>query len=131
MLRLVFAFAVLVSHAYPLAGLGDRLRWEGENLGGWAVIGFFVVSGYLITGSRLRSPAGAYLVHRIARIFPAFWVCLLAVAFAFAPIGYWHQHGTLDGFLTTANPPANFVFENALLRIFDYSVAGTLTDVPA
>ena len=43
---------------------------QGENLGGWAVAGFFVLSGFLITRSRLRTSPGEYLLHRVARIYP-------------------------------------------------------------
>lgn len=130
LIRLVLATLVLVAHAFPLGGAGDGPRFAGENLGGWAVIGFFAISGYLITGSRLRSSFGDYLTHRIARIFPAFIVCLVVVAFAFAPVAFYRAHGTLAGFLSTPNTPLNYVFANSMLKISDYSVAGTPTELP-
>jgi len=130
LVRLVLATLVLVSHAFPIAGAGDGPVIADENLGGWAVIGFFAISGYLITGSRLRTSFGVYLNHRVARIFPAFLGCLVVVGFGFAPVGYLIQNGTLSGFLTTPNTPANYVFANAGLRMSDYTVAGTLADVP-
>ena len=130
LIRLVLAFLVLVSHTFPIAGWGEGPTYAGENLGGWAVIGFFVVSGYLIMGSRVRSGLSAYLVHRIARIFPAFLVCLAVVAFGFAPIAWLVDHGTLRGFLTTANTPLNYIWANAGLWMSDYSVAGTPANVP-
>lgn len=130
LIRLVLALLVLVSHTFPIAGWGDGPMYADENLGGWAVIGFFVLSGYLIMGSRVRTDAGTYLMHRVARIFPAFLVCLVVTALAFAPIGYWRLNGTLSGFFTTANTPANYVFANSFLRMSDYSVAGTPGAVP-
>ncbi|MEK8228038.1 acyltransferase family protein [Oerskovia sp. M15] len=130
LIRLVLALLVLVAHSYPIAGAGHGPTIAQENLGGWAVIGFFALSGYLITGSRLRTTFGVYLTHRVARIFPAFIVCLVVVAIGFAPIGYVLQNGTISGFLTTPNTPANYVFTNSGLKMFDYSVAGTLRDVP-
>lgn len=130
LIRLFLAFLVLVSHSFPIGGWGEGPVWADENLGGWAVIGFFVLSGYLIMGSRLRTDPATYLVHRVARIFPAFLVCLVVTAFAFAPLAFFQQNGTLHGFLTTPNTPANYVFQNLLLRMNDYSVAATPADVP-
>ncbi|MFH5824193.1 acyltransferase family protein [Georgenia sp. AZ-5] len=130
LLRLVLALAVLVSHSFPIGGFGPGPVWAGENLGGWAVVGFFLISGYLIAGSRLRSRGGQFLVNRIARIFPAFWLSLIAVAAGFALFGYWYERGTVDGYATTPNTPLNFVVANGLLKIADYSVAGTLQQAP-
>lgn len=136
MIRLVLATMVLVAHAYYIAGVqspngqfGPHI--DGENLGGWAVFGFFAVSGYLITASRWSNSLGTYLVHRIARIFPAFLVCLVVMALVFAPIGYWHLHGSLNGYLTAGpTTPLNFVFSNAMLRVNTYEIAGTPAGVP-
>lgn len=128
--RLVLASAVFVSHSFSVAGAGPEPRFAGESLGGWAVIGFFVISGYLITASRVRSDLGRYLVQRIARIYPAFLACMIITAVVFAPIAFVVQNGSLGGFLTTANTPVNYVFANMGLKIGDYSVAGTLADVP-
>lgn len=128
--RLVFATAVLVAHGWYLAGVGIGPQVNGENMGGWAVIGFFAISGYLITSSRLSNPLGVFLVHRIARIFPAFLVCLVVTATVFGPIGFLAAHGTLDGYLTTSTNPAFYVFGNAGLRIVAWDVAGTPTGVP-
>jgi peptidoglycan/LPS O-acetylase OafA/YrhL len=129
MFRLILALAVLVAHAYTLAGR-PAPTWQGEGLGGWAVAGFFIISGYLITASRARTHLSEYLVHRIARIFPAFLMSLLVVALVFAPVAYYHQNDTLSGYLTTPNTPLNYVYGNALLRVTDFSVAGTLADIP-
>ena len=130
LIRLILASAVLFAHAYYIAGLGVGPHIDGENLGGWAVFGFFTISGYLITASRFGNSLGTYLVHRIARIMPAFWVCLLITAVVFAPIGYLTTNGTLDGFLTSPTAPANYVFANFFLKIGAYDVAGTPSGVP-
>ncbi len=130
LVRLGLAVLVLHAHAFYIAGAGDGPHIDGENLGGWAVFGFFAVSGYLITASRWSNSLGTYLVHRIARIFPAFAVCLVVLVVLFAPIGYVVAHGSLEGYLTTATTPANFVFSNALLRVNAYDIAGTPAGVP-
>lgn len=130
LIRLVLALAVLFAHSWHIVGAGHGPTFQGENLGGWAVAGFFGISGYLITASRFGNRIGPYLVHRVARIFPAFIVCLVVMAFVFAPIAYLVQRGSLDGFMSTPTTPLNSVFANLSLRIVSYDVAGTPAGVP-
>lgn len=131
LLRLVMAAMVLVHHVFPLTGRGDGLELTpNESVGGWAVFGFFMISGYLITGARLHSDGGRYLINRIARLFPAFFFVNILTAFLLAPIAFMMQNGTLSGFLKTPNTPASYVIANAWLYMKDYSVAGTLAEVP-
>lgn len=130
LIRLVLAFSVLFAHSWHIVGAGNGPDFRGENLGGWAVAGFFGISGYLITASRFSNRVGPYLVHRVARIFPAFIVCLVVMAFAFAPIAYLVQKGSLQGFLSAPTTPLNSVFANLSLRIVSYDVAGTPAAVP-
>lgn len=130
LIRLVLAFAVLFAHSWYVVGAGSGPIFQGENLGGWAVAGFFGISGYLITGSRFTNRIGPYLVHRVARIFPAFIVCLALMAFVFAPIAYSLQHGSLSGFLSARTTPLNSIFANLSLKIVSYDIAGTPAGVP-
>jgi peptidoglycan/LPS O-acetylase OafA/YrhL len=86
-LRLLLASAVIVSHSWPLSGRTPEPEFGGANLGTWAVFGFFGISGYLITRSRLNGrPARDFYRARVLRIMPAFIVALLLVAFVFAPL---------------------------------------------
>lgn len=86
-LRLVLATLVVVSHSWPLSGREPEPALGGANLGTWAVFGFFTISGFLITRSRLSgAPARKYYRARALRILPAFVVALLVVAFVFAPL---------------------------------------------
>jgi peptidoglycan/LPS O-acetylase OafA/YrhL len=131
LLRLVMAAMVLFHHVFPITGRGEGLEiTPGESVGGWAVFGFFMISGYLITGARLRSDSGRYLINRIVRLFPAFFFVNVVTAFVLAPYAYVVQNGTMDGFLSTPNTPLSYVLSNAWLRMNDYSVAGTLASVP-
>ncbi|QOG22144.1 MULTISPECIES: acyltransferase family protein [Bradyrhizobium] len=83
LIRAVAAFAVLVSHAYPIAWGGrtiqpleDLLQLTG-GLGRFAVIIFFIVSGYFITQSALRSKSSFdFWVARFLRIYPGLFVSL-------------------------------------------------------
>ncbi|GAA1840701.1 acyltransferase family protein [Agromyces salentinus] len=128
--RLILAALVLFAHSWYTAGEGSGPGIQGENLGGWAVAGFFVISGFLITTSRFTNSAGDFLVHRIARIFPAFIVCLVVTALVFAPIAALWERGTLAGFFTTPVTPLNFIWANSGLKMQHYDIAGTLSTVP-
>ena len=131
LIRLGLASTVLFAHGFYLSGTGVGPHVDGENLGGWAVFGFFAISGYLITASRWSNSLGTFLVHRVARIFPAFLVCLVVVAVLFAPIGYLRQHGSLAGYLTTGpTTPAGYVFSNLMLHINTDQIASTPIGVP-
>lgn len=130
LIRLILALAVLVHHSWPLTGAPDEPIFAGETLGGWAVSGFFVISGYLITGSRFSHGLGDYLVHRVARIMPAFVVCLLTMVVFFAPIGYLVAKGSLGGYFVTATSPLNFLVSNLTLKMNHYDIAGTPLNVP-
>ncbi|MGM7775980.1 acyltransferase family protein [Arthrobacter sp. KNU-44] len=96
-LRLVFAAAVIVSHSWWLGGYGPEPSLYGIKLGTAGVMGFFAISGYLITVSAERSDTVLeYAAARLARIYPALVVAALAVAFVAAPLGALLTHGTYD-----------------------------------
>ncbi|GAA5148600.1 acyltransferase [Microbacterium pseudoresistens] len=128
--RLILAAIVLFAHSWYIAGRGTGPLIHGENLGGWAVAGFFVLSGFLITRSRLRTSAGDYLLHRVARIYPAFLVCLLVTAGLFGPIAALLEHGTLAGYLSTPVTPFQYVWGNLGLAVSSYDIGATLDTVP-
>lgn len=130
LIRLALALLVLVAHGFYLAGQGPGPSFRGENLGGWAVFGFFTISGYLITASRFANSLGRYLALRVARIYPAFLVCLVLTAGVFAPVAWWVEHHSWAGFLVTPTTPLDYVVQNLGLRIAAYDVAGTPASVP-
>jgi len=66
----------------------------------------------------------------VARIYPAFVVCLVVTAGVFAPVAWWVERGTWDGFLSTPTTPLGYVAQNLGLRITAYDVAGTPSAVP-
>ena len=90
-LRLLFASLVLVSHSSELVD-GNRGRelltsvFHTISFGMLAVDGFFIISGYLVVMSYMRSLSLVdYMTKRIARIYPGFLVasliCLTGVAY--------------------------------------------------
>jgi peptidoglycan/LPS O-acetylase OafA/YrhL len=133
-LRLALAFTVLFGHSWPLA-LGRRNLLSAQTygqtyLGLLAVYGFFVLSGFLITGSALRVSPPRYLWHRALRILPAFWVCLIVTAFVIAPAVALYERGDLSGFWHDPRGPFSYLRANWLLGMRQYSISGLLSDVP-
>lgn len=135
-MRLFFAIVVVWSHAYGIGGFGGDPMYHASKgsvtAGFLAVGGFFVLSGLLITRSFETAPSvGRFLWHRCLRIVPAFWVCLAAVAFAFAPLAYVRENGTLARFYTGVDSPWSYVANNALLAINQIDVRGLLRHLPS
>ena len=123
-LRLLFAILVIFSHSYPLT-LGDNAREPlarlaakplvpGDELtfGAIAVWAFFVLSGFLITKSWLRSSTPwSYLRKRFRRIYPGF---LVAVVFCVLV-----QVGFADPGTPRFPGVWNLVWNSVRLEIFD------------
>lgn len=131
LIRLVLAALVLVAHSYPLTGrLDEAPPVSGQGLGGWAVAGFFAISGYLITASRQRTGFAYFLLLRIGRIFPAFLAVLAVTVVFFAPIAQLVNHGTLAGYLTTGPTPTSYLYLNMFLDMRSFAIGDTLSTVP-
>lgn len=101
-----------------------------QNLGAWAVAGFFALSGYLITASRQRAPFGEFLLLRIARLYPAFLTVLVVTVAFFGPIAHFINQNTFAGYLRTPVSPFNYFFLNMGLEVNSYSIGSTLSNVP-
>lgn len=86
LLRLIFASLVIATHTPRLAGVGEEITIAHVSFGGLAVGGFFAVSGFLITRSRLHLRGGRFGLRRLARIFPGYWLCLVITAFGLAAL---------------------------------------------
>lgn len=92
LLRFIAAAMVIYGHAPAVAGgwaprdLFVWLNW-GEYSGSIAVDIFFVISGFLVTGSFLRRPhLVSFLWARFLRIVPAYLVLLLLSAFVIGAV---------------------------------------------
>ncbi len=109
-LRLFLSLAVVYAHSWH--GKESELGWQNPvivgrsdmyrdiiPLGQLVVYGFFIISGFLITASWVRSPKITdYLSKRFLRIYPAFFVCIVMSSFFFIPVVYLLQKNTLNGF---------------------------------
>lgn len=93
LIRHIAALMVLVSHHFVLSGKTEPALQGVNSLGGFAVIAFFAISGYLITQSFMRSSLEVYAVNRIARIFPALIVCSLVMVYLVG--GFFSKDGIL------------------------------------
>ena len=81
LIRLIAAILVMFSHSYPLAGraIEEPFLWTFGHTGGdIALCTFFVISGYLISASYIRSRSALdYAWKRCLRIFPALFFAVL------------------------------------------------------
>lgn len=98
-LRIVAASAVVFSHSFLIAeGSEANEPFQmafGEILGVYGVMVFFILSGYLISDSAIRTPSlWQFTQKRVRRIVPGFLICNLAVVVfvcsAFALAGPWN-----------------------------------------
>ncbi len=125
LIRLLAALTVLLIHSIPIYGLKNHLFPQIGLAGEMAVMVFFTISGYLITGSYLASRSlKPFLLNRSLRIFPGLigvTLCSIALGAALTSLplhtylhdpATWHylqnillypQVGTLPGVFET-NP---------------------------
>ncbi|WFE53745.1 acyltransferase [Micromonospora sp. WMMD1155] len=133
-LRLAMACGVIIAHAGPLGFSGANIGaaafgWQSD-LGTMCLYGFFLISGFLITDSALRSTLRQYVRARALRIFPGLWVCLLVTAFVFAPLAALYENGNLDGFWGHPDGPFDYVMTNILASMEQFPISGLLADTP-
>ncbi|MEV0563274.1 acyltransferase [Dactylosporangium sp. NPDC050588] len=125
-IRLGLAIVVVFTHGTSLGfgweDLGESLFLGQTNTGTLAVFGFFVLSGLLITRSAARTTIGRFVWHRMLRILPALWVCLLVTAFVVAPLVALHEWGTLKGFWSGPKGPLQYVIGNWFAGVRQYGI---------
>jgi peptidoglycan/LPS O-acetylase OafA/YrhL len=132
LLRLLLAIGVVLSHAKPLGfaqkDLGYYLFSKQTNVGTLSVYGFFVLSGLLITRSARRTSIGRYAWHRVLRIMPALWVCLLVTALVVGPLVALREHGDLDGYWNGPAGPVQYLTANWWTGIRQYGIHDLLVE---
>ena len=134
-IRLVLASLVIVDHAFPLGGFGEDPFWRytgGQtSLGGIAVGGFFVISGYLIVKSGMSADILQFIWRRIIRIFPAFWGVLLFTAFVVGPIAWLARRGSLTEYFSLGpGGPFAYFTSNWTLTIGTYGIHDIFIGTP-
>ena len=128
-LRLVAALLVTFSHSWPLA-LGSGVAEPPYpllpfSLGTVGVYIFFAISGMLVTQSLMSNSLPRYAWHRLLRIFPALFVCLLFTTFIVAPL-----FGTGLGWFFTAEPYRHVVVNTLLFKDAETGVSGVFASNP-
>jgi peptidoglycan/LPS O-acetylase OafA/YrhL len=130
LLRLVLAATVLVVHAQAIS-VGRQPGVFRADLGELAVDGFFVLSGFLVTGSALRlGSVRRFVWHRALRILPGFWICLAFTAFVAAPVISMLEGRGVGGVFAGPDSAPRFVLANAALLIRQFGVADLMADDP-
>lgn len=90
LLRFIAASLVIFSHSFYLL---DKVELEPfvqlsvfTNIGGVAVLVFFIISGFLLARSWQQNPrVFQFVKNRIIRIFPALLACYFLMIFIFSP----------------------------------------------
>lgn len=122
-LRIAAAAAVIYGHAPAIAPAVDatdifvRLGW-GSYSGDIAVDIFFLVSGFLVTGSYIRQKSlYKFAKARVLRVYPAFVLNVVVLALAYglmfttlAPNDYLHQGGVWHYITTNMKMSSNMVW---------------------
>ena len=132
LLRILFAWFVIVSHSYVLNGAGatDPLFLLTNNTFLFSFIGvkgFFIISGYLIFKSMMASTSiFEYLVKRVLRIFPALAVVLIITLAAV----YFIFPSTLTPFFTNKEVYAYFL-GNLILFKPHFFIPGIFSGLPS
>lgn len=102
-LRLLFAVLVVWSHSFALWSNSESSEWlsvlmAGQyNSGHVAVLGFFAISGFLITASwQKRKSALQFLKSRVTRIHPGYLVAITLCSLVVVPWYSDRSFGTIS-----------------------------------
>lgn len=134
--RLIFAAFVLIRHSFILfeANITSYMPNSLNVLMSFAVPFFFYVSGYLITASTIKNDFKTFLKKRLARIYPAYFVCILLIVILFAPLTYTIlNNGTFDlvSYLNLNPSPIKFFIYALPLNLFENNIGTLLQSIPA
>jgi peptidoglycan/LPS O-acetylase OafA/YrhL len=119
-IRFILAFFVLLSHSWPLSGLGNDPTFVYKNLeltlGTFAVTLFFAISGYLVGFSAITRNPSDFIQSRILRIFPAYIFCLFVSAFVLGTIIHLSSGESLKSYFNfNQNGPFAYFMHNLVL----------------
>ena len=91
-IRLLAALLVIYVHSFAIFKINidepiAKVLHSGVSLGEFAVYVFFIISGYLITASFVRSKSNwHYFKARLLRIYPGLMAVMLLTAFVVGPL---------------------------------------------
>ncbi|MFJ9523303.1 acyltransferase family protein [Kitasatospora sp. NPDC101801] len=130
LIRLLLSTAVIVAHARVL-GFGGHgpfyYTWQKQTeIGGFAVLGFFAVSGMLITRSANRITTRQFAWHRFLRIMPGLWLCLVVTAFVVGPAVALHDGMPMRTYFSHSEGPWQYLQANWSLAVRQHGLSGLL-----
>lgn len=138
-MRLLLAGMVVFGHAFVLGGYGEepvsKLAAGAPSGRELAVLGFFGLSGFLVSKSLASHPSlWRFSCHRLFRIVPAYWVYLLLAVFVLSPIVVGISFpGQLTYWERLAGGPASplrYLASNWSLMVSDYLIVPIFADNP-
>lgn len=121
-LRLVFALLVVVHHSFPLSGTSEQdcLFYATHGLLSFSYIGvrgFFVISGFLVFPSLLRSKNLVdYFVKRVLRIYPGLFIVLSVTLF----FCFFLYNGSMGSFFTNKEVYTYIPVNLTLIKLQNY-----------
>lgn len=121
-IRLSAALCVFVGHTRDIRSA--QSTWWAHLISDQAVNVFFLVSGALILSSAERLDTLSYLVHRVARIYPALLSVLVLTAFVMSPMAAF----TLGTTWTPAQATAYVIKNLALVPAWQTSIGSSLPE---
>jgi exopolysaccharide production protein ExoZ len=121
-LRAIAAILVVIEHAgsidHHYTVLGYSYLIPHFSYGRIGVILFFAISGFVIALQR-RKPLGTFVLHRLLRIYPSYWLATILAAVMLGMVG-WSVNVTAESLLlypsttydwTSAMPYWTLIFE--------------------
>ncbi|HSY53580.1 MAG TPA: acyltransferase [Opitutaceae bacterium] len=140
LIRLILTLGVIEQHLNLYGGYGVewliRSTKDHASTGELAVLGFFGLSGYLISTScakLINEPGGwaRFISRRFLRIMPGFWVCLILTATVIAPLLVTLYHRSLQSYdFFGARGGWDYIRNNWWLVIRQYDLGDVLRDAP-
>ncbi len=112
-LRFLFAFIVVLAHIVSLSGISDFEFLKKYFDSYVSVTGFFIISGYLITGSLEKtSNYKKYLLKRANRLLPAYVLVIVLCAILFGLLSAYSVREYFANGLVYKYLVANLLFVN-------------------
>ena len=129
-IRMVAALFVLYSHQHALMGLPEPSVLGAHSLGGFGVLVFFSISGFLVAQSWHADPSFyRFALKRMLRIWPAMAVAVLLAALVLGPmvsklpLREYYAHPLIDEYLLNLQ----FTVRDALpLQFTGSAIAGAV-----
>lgn len=124
-MRVAAAVSVIVSHQFALFGLPEPLVLQYQTLGGFGVLVFFSISGYLVGHSWDSDPnLFRFALRRLLRIWPAYIFIVLVCVFLVGPLF------TSDPIKSYFSNPVTWSYFKNLIFLFQPFLPGVFSDSP-